>query len=294
MLGGKHCVKAERGAPSSRRRPKRVFDNQATALFALRDGSAVVNIKIFRNGNVQMTGLRDPQQGLPIIAELIACLRRAAKESVKESAKEPVKESTEEPAKESVKEPVKESTEEPIQESTEALSEKPGPIIAPGALAQLSPSRYQVCMINSDFALGTLIRRNALQAALRAEGYRTSFEPCVYPGVKLSYCYYSQSNEDEEGFCRCGRDMSIANKQACACRCVTVAIFQSGCVIITGAHTLDEVRSAQAFISRFVARHAAEVTAEAPEVTKKAPKRGSRSSKESKGEKEKGKTGLGT
>lgn len=61
----------------------------------------------------------------------------------------------------------------------------------------------------------------------------------------------------QDGVCRCGApcsgkgDGSIAG----ACRKITMSVFQSGCCIITGAHAYEQLEDAYAFMTAVFVRH---------------------------------------
>jgi hypothetical protein len=191
------------------------FDNQVTVIFRLAGlgtAPATMNMKVFKNGKVQITGVKQVQQGLVAIEHLVRVL--AAQE--------------------------------------EAL---PGTV---GCRDKLQAAGYRVCLINSDFFVGFPIRRERLYSVLRRE-YATvcTFEPCIYPGVKIKFMWNQDPRSTPCGVCTCtapcsGRGDGGGNGE---CRKVTIAVFQSGNVIITGAHTLDQIQSAYDFVVSLAERH---------------------------------------
>ena len=80
----------------------------------------------------------------------------------------------------------------------------------------------------------------------------SSYEPCTYPGVNSKYFW----NEDyldkpKKGHCYCTR---VCNGKGNGkgngnCKKVTIAIFQSGKLIITGAKTHTQINDAYNFIN---------------------------------------------
>lgn len=128
--------------------------------------------------------------------------------------------------------------------------------------ASVEPCEYRVRLINSDFRLGRPVRRDALHRVVRAEyGVRASFEPCIYPGVKIQYFWNPDGTAPADGRCRCATPCSGkgTDEKTGACKKVTVSVFQSGCVIVTGAQSYEQVDAACAFITRVVDEHAADV-----------------------------------
>jgi TATA-box binding protein (TBP) (component of TFIID and TFIIIB) len=169
-----------------------------------------LNIKVFKNGNVQITGIKDPPQG----QYAVDCL---VKELVRIYAEE--------------------------EDGKDIVSD----------VASLANVNYQVCLVNTDFHLGIGVRRNVLHDMISSVMH-SSFEPCIYPGVKIDYYYNDMTTCRARGTCSCsqqcnGRGRGLADGD---CRKVTIAVFQSGCVIITGAHTLQQVYWAYDCITRFV------------------------------------------
>ena len=193
-----------------RRRPRLIFDNQVTLILMCDNGASsfCVNVKLFRNGRVQLTGAKEPQQGLAAVEYVVGMLREIS------------------------------------------------PCVVGDADA-LCVANYQVCLINSDFKLGVEVRRNRLHALLTGSqgGMLTTFEPCIYPGVKINFFWNTTSDmTSQAGKCACtlpctGRGRGDGNGD---CRRVTIAVFESGCVIITGAHTMEQLGAAYDFITGFI------------------------------------------
>ena len=106
-------------------------------------------------------------------------------------------------------------------------------IVADVAALHHDSSKYRVCLIKCDFKVDMQIRRDLLfdLVVRTSPGVRCTFEPCVYPGVKINL--------------PCGN--------------VTISCFRSGCVIVTGAKTMQEVADARAFLVAFLATHRSSV-----------------------------------
>ena len=191
------------------------FDNQATVVLKLDDANRI-NIKVFKNGKVQLTGIKQRDKGMQAIHMLVDELRRLG-------------------------------------------ASKPELV---GKLDDLRAADYKVCLINSDFHLGFPLRREKLYAVLRAkQGAGCIYEPCAYPGVKIQFMWNSAPNTLPAGACRCRNwcDGKGGGHGDGDCRKVTIAVFQSGCVIITGAHTLQQIDDAYKFITEVCATHFHEI-----------------------------------
>lgn len=122
-----------------------------------------------------------------------------------------------------------------------------------GAVEQpemIRASDYSVCLINSDFDIGFRVKRDKLVRCMAIHHPRVlcSYEPCIYPGVKIKFMWSERNRRS--GVCGC-TDQCIGKGDGRGegmCRKVTVSVFQSGKVIITGAHTEAQLQAAYAFI----------------------------------------------
>jgi TATA-box binding protein (TBP) (component of TFIID and TFIIIB) len=140
-----------------------------------------VNVKVFKNGRLQMTGLRSPEDGLVVASVVREELRKAA------------------------------------LVNSEVMKKQ-------GEDIQIS--NYRVCMINAMFAVPFSVdRRKTHEVFLRA-GVQSIYDPMLYHAVKL----------------RVERPPLTSPAKKTKKTCATVAIFQTGSVIITGATTIEEVR----------------------------------------------------
>ena len=113
---------------------------------------------------------------------------------------------------------------------------------------------FRIVMMNSDYDFKFKIDRELLFNDLLDEGYYTTYSPDGYPGVNSKY-FWNTNNYC--GICECE---SICNGKGCGsgdgqCRRVTMAIFQSGKMIITGAQTMKQVEDSFNFINEFVLRN---------------------------------------
>lgn len=158
------------------------FDNQATVILRqyIDNKYECANLKIFRNGNVQMTGVKSISHGELILEYLSNTLKTMNFQ----------------------------------EEFVENIND-------------INVSNFKIQLINADFKIGYTIKREKLFKLLKTEFTDTfcSFEPCIYPGVKIQFLINETLKK------------------------VTIAVFRSGCVIITGAQALDETNRAFTFIN---------------------------------------------
>jgi TATA-box binding protein (TBP) (component of TFIID and TFIIIB) len=122
---------------------------------------------------------------------------------------------------------------------------------------------YKIVLINSDYYLGFEIKRDVLQNLLSNKyNIFSSYEPCIYPGVNSKYYFNEQYMGNEyEGKCYCdvycnGKGIGNGNGQ---CKKITIAIFQSGSIIITGARDMEQIKCAHKFINTIIDDNYAEI-----------------------------------
>lgn len=175
---------------------KRTFFNQLTIhLFY----NKLINIKLFNNGKIQLTGINE----ISIITNIIQLL-------------------------------------------IDELSSKD--IINKETTIQ----NYKIVLINSDFDIGYKINREVLYRYMIDHNIFCTYEPCTYPGVNIKY-YYNINNNDT-GICICdnichGKSDGIGNNR---CKKVTIAVFKSGKIIITGGQNTEQVTKAYQFIKNIL------------------------------------------
>ena len=246
-------VLAAQGSQSAAK-PKR-FSNQATTVLKIYPERAVyVNMKVFNNGKVQMTGVKEMSDGVVAIECLIAIIRRIHAEV---AARIETKAAADEEAKNVVVDP-----------------------------AVLAASNYAIHLINSDFRVNFEIKRELLHRTLVDEYHnKCTYEPCIYPGVKLQYYYNPALAEGltPNGNCQCPGSACTGRKRSLVCKKITISVFQSGCIIITGANCIPQIEACYAFISDVLRKHmtavkkkkfiAAEETADTASATVSGPVR---------------------
>lgn len=205
----------------SRRVVVRRFDNQVTVVMRMFDlittSINFVNMKVFRNGNVQLTGLKHVDQGKAAINALVRIM-----------AGLPL----------------------PVPEHS---SSSPTPTCS---YAQ-DDGQYKIRLINCDFKLGIAINREKMHRLIRnSYNVFATYEPCIYPAVKIQFFFLHSSGD---GRCHCATPCSGKRSSPEECKKVTIAVFQSGCVIITGAQTYEQIDAAYVFICGLVKTHVKDV-----------------------------------
>lgn len=203
-----------------RRKETKRFDNQVTVLIKICTDDfgnllpipETTNMKVFRNGNIQMTGLKTIDQGKRAMSFMANHLKSSTLNITEDREK-------------------------------------------------IDIQNYEIRLINSDFSVGFDIKRDKLHKIMQ-DSYHcfSTYEPCIYPGVKIQY-NFNYDYAEETGICKCskkctGKGNSLGNGQ---CKKITIAVFQSGCIIITGARSHIQVDAAYKYICDVLDSHMEEV-----------------------------------
>lgn len=207
------------------RKNKKFFYNQITIVLRIHNGNSSykdINMKIFNNGNFQLTGLKKEQDGHKAIRLLISYLSDIQKKRIPDIFK----------------------------------FENPDDNV-------IQYSDFDIVLINTDFCARFKIKRDKLHQIL-VNQYQIfcSYEPCIYPGVNSKY-YWNEDyqNYPNKGICYCSKNCTGKGK-GCGnggCKKVTISIFQSGNVIITGARTFEQINDSYTFINTVFRNHFHEI-----------------------------------
>tara|TARA_Y100000996_G_C22476951_1_gene624573 strand:- start:108 stop:851 length:744 start_codon:yes stop_codon:yes gene_type:complete len=179
-----------------KKKKKKIFYNQST-LHIIHEGK-IMNVKLFNNGRVQITGLKNENQAVKLVKKLIQYFKDF----------------------------------EVISDYTELIENR-------------------IVLINSDFDLGFEINREKLHSEIIENDIYSSYEPCIYPGVNIKY-FINTNNRC--GICEC-ENMCNGKGNGCGdgdCKKVTIAVFKSGKVIITGGQNKEQIIESYRFITNFI------------------------------------------
>jgi len=194
------------------------FFNQSTLVIRRKtekeDSWKEVNVKLFANGGIQMTGITSESFAQKSIQWLL--------------------------------------------ELMQSLPESPFVPLPSGA----SPSiqRFSVQLINTDYALNKFINQDALHKLLINEyNLFSMLEKTIYQGVNTKFFFNSQHSG--MGICQCdqfckGQGTGEGEGE---CKRITMSIFRTGRIIITGARKLHQIDAAYAFLNRVFDKHHATV-----------------------------------
>jgi len=183
-------------------KPRRSFFNQVTLHV---NCEKIVNVKLFNNGKVQMTGLKYEDHGSKVLDLIIPYLLRVDQRN-----------------------------------ETKVLDKE-----------TLEYDPMNIACINSNFSIGYPIKRDILHREIVDMGYYSSYEPCIYPGVNIKYYY---NTRQPNGICKCSEPCT---GKGCGtidggCKKVTIAVFQSGEAIITGARSKLQLDVSHKFITDLI------------------------------------------
>ena len=183
---------------------KKFFYNQVTVHVS---SDKRINVKIFNNGRIQMTGINKDDQGENTIRLLINEFTRLS-DDIKMT----------------------------IFDETDIYQE----------------GSIETVLINSDFDIFFEVNREVLHRLIVDQGYCSSYEPCTYPGVNIKY--YHNPVQNNFGICNCDKPCNGKGKDN-TCKKITIAVFKSGKIIITGGRTKGNINTAYQFITSFISKH---------------------------------------
>jgi hypothetical protein len=202
---------------------KKKFFNQSSLVFRLQLDDAPtfkeVNIKIFKNGGFQMTGISSEEMARAALTRFIE-----------------------------------------LNKGTERGIWATDPTIA----------KFDVCMMNSDYKVNKVIRRDRLYRILVEEyGLWCSYEPTIYQGVNTKYFWNkTRPAAAPPGICVCpeqceggGDGYSVGN-----CKKITISPFRTGNIIITGAKKTEQLMDAYQFMNGILNEYAEDVLRDEIEV----------------------------
>jgi len=228
----KNGTDASKGVyPKKRRKSKKNtmkknrFDNQVTVIYKFND-KYIPNVKIFKNGNIQLTGIKDIKDTEHIVNHIINDITLIYNNIDKNIIVNP----------------------------------------EPDYVLDLKYQNFKIRMINTDFKVysdpelknGFEIRRKEIHKLFINDEHnnKCSFQPGIYQGVKLEY-FWNINNKNKNGICSCpkycygkGNGQNIGE-----CKKVTGALFESGSVLITGGITFEQVDETYKYICDFLEKH---------------------------------------
>jgi len=217
--------------PKKRRKSKKDkmkknrFDNQVTVIYRFRD-KYIPNVKIFKNGNIQLTGIKNVEDTEIIVNTII----------------------------------------NNIKDIYNSIDKKIIINVPDDYVLDLKYQNFKIRMINTDFKIytdpeltkGFEVKRREIHKLFISDEYnnKCSFQPGIYQGVKLEY-FWNECNIKNNGICSCPKNCygKGTGKSIGDCKKVTGALFESGSVLITGGVTFEQVDETYKYICDFLRKH---------------------------------------
>lgn len=190
------------------------FYNQASIIVVRPDKpNRYVNIKFFTNGGISMTGCQKPEDGIWSVEEVLRCAK----------------------------------------------------------LDSVKICEFNITLINCDYSVNYRINREKFYDIL-IDKYSlcACYDPESYPRVKISYMWNS-TKKIQDGICECSRDCICGGGKRCqcsegcrgrkmkegkrsgysdkSCKEITVAVSESGKVLITGGQSNQQVNDCYNFMN---------------------------------------------
>jgi len=249
-----------------KKKGKRQFENQATLIFHFNNGR-YVNIKVFHNGKIQMTGVRSVNEATWVVSRLIQIIKETKVNQVEWSEVDNNQSwlSKNQYVYTKIKD-VDKVYRLILVDQIPTWIEIPDETLSALGLGQqsvkdnskLKMTDYKTVMINSNYSLGFNIDRAKLQEILKKKYNIYSTFESTYQAVK-SYFYFNRSKktfDDQNGVCTCKVPCFILKelkkKTPMPCSQVTIAVFRTGSIIITGGNTIEQTKRAYAFINKVI------------------------------------------
>jgi hypothetical protein len=190
---------------------RRSWDSVPSADGKAAQGWKEINMKLFANGGIQMTGVTSEAFAVAAVEWLLALIG--------------------------------------------TLPRSPFPIGVTGAVTKVN-----VPLINTDYSLNFDIQQDNLHRILIEEyNLFSMLEKTIYQGVNTKFFY--NTNNEGTGVCRCAafcKGQGLGDGEG-ECKRITLSIFRTGKIIITGARSMDQIYQAYAFLNSVFARHHARV-----------------------------------
>lgn len=180
----------------NKKKKSRSFYNQVTVKVNSTNEKPT-NVKLFRNGSVQMTGCKSLENFIDVIKKLSVELKKVRMILNRKTMK--------------------------------SFIEKPF-ITNPENVDINSVYDVKIGMINCGFDIGFSVDRSNLYATLLKQDIECKFEPCVHACVDVKY-YYKKDKR------------------------ISIFVFESGKIIITGANQRDHIDKAHDYITKKLHEH---------------------------------------
>jgi hypothetical protein len=117
-------------------------------------------------------------------------------------------------------------------------------------------TKFCVQLINTDYSINKFINQDALHKILINEyNLFSMLEKTIYQGVNTKF-FYNTMNENN-GVCQCKnfcKGQGSGNGEG-ECKRITMSIFRTGKIIITGAREIKQIESTYDFLNKVFDKH---------------------------------------
>lgn len=125
---------------------------------------------------------------------------------------------------------------------------------------------FETTMVNSNYSVGFKIDRDRLFTFLQDKynNLFSSYDPAVYAAVKIGF-FYNSIKTTQDGICSCSNESCNLKKSTAGkgcgnghgkCKKVTIAIFESGNIVITGGRNINQANAAYDYINNIIRENA--------------------------------------
>jgi TATA-box binding protein (TBP) (component of TFIID and TFIIIB) len=241
-----NIIKGSKNKKSNKKKKKGKgrFWNQITIIITPEPGFKN-NIKIFNNGSISMTGVKKIENGKKSVEILIGYIKKIHKK-VPDIIREQI----------------------PID-----------------TLAMVT---FKIALINSDYNISYNVNRSALHKILSLKyNVSSTFDACEYPGVNIKL-FWNKNNITGNTFtgkCPCPKKcVGKGNGDGIGqCKIVTIFVFQSGSIMITGARCTEQIYSGYHFINSIFESYKDELEVKVPDFVRNTNKDKERRARKQKG-----------
>ncbi len=137
------------------------------------------------------------------------------------------------------------------------ILEKMSGLAQPISETPLTVKKFAIQLLNSDYKMNMLLKRAELHRILCQQYHLSStLETTIYQGVNTKY-YYNEAAPATRGICMCPKFCNGQGDgtQVGACKKITIAAFQTGSIIITGARNRQQLDEAYKFMNEVLQTH---------------------------------------
>ena len=185
-----------------KKKPTKIFFNQLTLIIYSNFSKKNINVKLFKNGSIQMCGCKDVQDSFIVLDILKVKLSNIKALMIDNTI-----------------------TEKPFIEDNQ----------------EVNITDFKVILINSNFKIPFTIEREVLFNILTEAKVNCLYEPCKHDCVNIKYNASTETDKHN----------NVKN--------ISIFVFQSGNIIITGAKDIDIINKAYDYIKTILKRHIKEI-----------------------------------